>query len=181
MARDVLADAILLLPNRRYGELLEQRRRECGFTLRRAAECIAVEEQQLADAEHGMERMPMAVLARLLKAYGLEPEQFVPPRVAIDPALLQDGSAETVLRRYVEVVRERRKAAPGEPLRFRADDIRVLVKILGTEPHGIERRLRSYTGCTSYDARRLSKIIRRSIPALPAAALPRALHRTVRH
>jgi LPXTG-site transpeptidase (sortase) family protein len=97
----------------------------------------------------------------------MRPTQAGPVRRPLDPAVLASGGSDAaLLGGYVELVRTWRGAGPHD-LRFRQDDIVVLVGILGTDAAEIERRLIALTGCTKQTARRLRRLLLVGLVALP--------------
>jgi LPXTG-site transpeptidase (sortase) family protein len=97
----------------------------------------------------------------------VRPTQAGPVRRPLDPAVLASGGSDAaLLRGYVELVRTWRGAGPHD-LRFRQDDIVVLVGILGSDAVEIERRLIALTGCTKQTARRLRRLLLVGLVALP--------------
>lgn len=97
---------------------------------------------------------------------GCEMNPVVPDRQPLDSSLVTGSSDDEVLRGYVALVRTWRGGCTTA-LRFRQDDLVVLVGILGTDPEDIERRLIAITGCTRSKARHLRRLLLVSIAALP--------------
>jgi LPXTG-site transpeptidase (sortase) family protein len=89
-----------------------------------------------------------------------------PARRPLDLPQVSGATDDEVLRGYLELVRTWRDRSTST-VRFRHDDLVVLVGILGTDAREIERRLVSLTGCTRSTARRFRRLLLISAAALP--------------
>jgi transcriptional regulator with XRE-family HTH domain len=154
------------VPAARLGMLLVGRREAAGLTVAEAAAAVGVRRRTYLGFERGRRLAPPQLVARLLAAFGSTLEELLPPRVSIDPDLLQADEPAAILRSYIALVRSWRGTAGG-PLRFRADDVAVLVALLGREPATIERRLVELTGCDPAEASRLRRVLVASLVVLP--------------
>lgn len=92
--------------------------------------------------------------------------QAGPARQPLDLGRAPGTTDDEVLRGYLELVRTWRGRSTST-MRFRHDDLVVLVGILGTDAKDIERRLIAITGCTRSTAKRFRRLLFVSLAALP--------------
>lgn len=163
-----LAVRLAPVPAQRLGVLIARQRKAAGMTVAAASAAAGVGRHTYLDFERGRRLAGPAVVAALLRAFGSTLEELLPPRVSIDPALLRAHEPVELLRSYVALVRSWRGVAKG-PLRFRSDDVAILVSLLGTDPATIERRLIELTGCGRAEARRVRRVLVASLVLLPIA------------
>lgn len=94
---------------------------------------------------------------------------MVPPRHPIDPTRFDGLSEADVLKHYLEMVRAWRETE--RPQCLRADDLRTLVAILGTDGAGIEARLRTLTSCSRKTAKWFRRLLVFGLAASSGALL----------
>jgi beta-glucanase (GH16 family)/transcriptional regulator with XRE-family HTH domain len=167
-AEEEAAHAIGLLPRARLGVLLHGRRKHANVKLSVAARTAGIEKTALREIESGSSVPDVSVLASLLECYGVPLGEFVPPR---RPLVLPnpDATSAEILSSYVDAVRKWREAGRKQRLNFRADDLRTLSTLLGTDPDEIERRLIALTGCSRAEARVLRKWFLAALIMIPLA------------
>jgi hypothetical protein len=122
-----------------------------GLEQHEAAVLSLIAPDELNGIEAGRRRPGAETVARLVDTYGCSVQDFVPPRHPIDHTRFDGLSEADVLKHYLEMVRAWRETE--RPQCFRADDLRALVGILGTDGAGIEARLRALTGCSRKTAK----------------------------
>ena len=137
---------------------------------------------ELEEIEGGARSPSPSTIAGLLTLYGCTVDEFLPRRRPLDPELLAGLPDRQVLQHFVELVREWRGVSSRKRVLFRADDLRALVGILGTDATEIERRLIAITGCSTSTAKRFRRLLLVGL-ALPlsvvtAAAIAPALAST---
>src|SRR5450759_3626216 len=98
-----------------------------------------------------------AAVIAIMDVYGCSLDDLVPLRVQLVPADLSGRSDKEVLEHYLAAIRAWRNFG-GRQLRFRQDDLAVLVAILGTDPDEIVRRLVELTGCSRKTAKRFRRM-----------------------
>jgi hypothetical protein len=108
-------------------------------------------------------------VARPAGAYGSVVPDLFPPRRPLDPGLFDGLCQADVLKHYLGMVRAWRKTE--RPQRFRADDLRTLVSILGTDGAQIEAKLRALTGCSRQTARWFRRLFVLGLAASSGALL----------
>jgi beta-glucanase (GH16 family)/transcriptional regulator with XRE-family HTH domain len=168
-AEDDALAALRVLPPARLGSLLRARRKEARLRKKSAAELGPIDVSVLDEIESGHRLPDAAVLAALLKGYGVAPSECLPRR----ESLMVTQSAQTsteVLRDFVKQVREWRRVGGKEKLDLRQQDVLTLSELLGSDPDEIERRLIAFTGCSPAEARRLRKWLIAALIALPIAS-----------
>lgn len=84
----------------------------------------------------------------------------------LDTGLLVGSTDEEVLRSFLVLVRSWRDSPTEIPLRLRRTDAAVLVAILGTDRHAVERRLVASTSCTPRTARHCRRLLLASVGAV---------------
>jgi transcriptional regulator with XRE-family HTH domain len=159
-----------LLPARRLGSMLRIARKEARVEVAPAARAAGIQITALEDIESGRTPLDAAVLAAMLKRYGVTPAEFVPPRWPPLVTTTSEATHDEILRGYVDAVRKWRRSGRKDKLNFRADDVLALVKALGTDPDEIERRLAAMTGCRPAEARLLRKWFLAALVTIPVAS-----------
>ncbi|MGA2011523.1 MAG: helix-turn-helix domain-containing protein [Solirubrobacteraceae bacterium] len=160
--------AIALLPPARLGFLLRARREQAGLGVPAAARAAGIPAAAVDDIEAGRAPATVGVLAAMLRFYEVPLGAFVPPRRPLVVANA-DATSDEVLRGYIGAVRTWRKAGHTDKLNLRRSDVATLATLLGTEPHEIERRLISITGCSKTEARLLRKWFLAALISMPLA------------
>lgn len=158
-----------LLPARRLGSLLWNCRKGATVEAPRAAHAAGIETTALDDIESGRTPPEAAILAALLRCYGVTSAQFVPVRVPL-AATRSDATSDEVVRDYLDTVRKWRKSGRKNKLNFRENDVLALARVLGTDPEEIERRLIAIIGCSGVEARRLRKRFLEALVTIPLAS-----------
>jgi len=164
------------VPALRIGHALRGRRTAERISQADAAAAGGISVAELEEIETGARLASPSTIAGLLARLGCTVDQFLPRRCPLDPALLAGLPDRHVLQHYIGLVRKWRGVSSRKELRFRPDDLRVLVGILGTDADEIERRLVAITGCTGSTARRFRRLLLVSLAAplsvLAAAIVP---------
>src|SRR5664280_2923741 len=144
---------IAAIPDKRLGQALSWQR------LKGADPAVvpSFDEGVLDDFESGRRRPDAAAVIAILDVYGCSLDDLVPLRVPLVPADLSGRSDKEVLEHYLAAIRTWRNFG-GRQLRFRQDDLAVLVAILGTDPDEIVRRLVELTGCSRKTAKRFRRM-----------------------
>jgi transcriptional regulator with XRE-family HTH domain len=150
----VIAPPLSLVPPRRLGALLADRRRQSGRSLDDIASSSPFTATELATLEAGDRPLDDATVTAVLAAYGVEPDAAVPSRtelvVDLDEGRIIAGSrsstvdaptADEVLASYLSLVYTMRNAEPGTPLVLRDADVDVLSRALDLTQVAVERRL----------------------------------------
>lgn len=140
----VIAPPSSLVPPRRLGALLSERRRRDRRSLEDVAASSPFTAAELVELEAGDRRLDDVVVTALLAAYDVEPDALVPSRVElvvdVDEGRIVAGSrsrsvdaptADEVLASYLSLVWTMRDAEPGAPLVLRDADVDVLSRALG--------------------------------------------------
>jgi transcriptional regulator with XRE-family HTH domain len=164
-----VAEVIGSVPALRFDALLRQRREMVGLEQREAVVLSSVDPDELSGIEAGRRRPGAETVARLVDTYGCSVQDFVPPRHPIDPTRFDGLSEADVLKHYLEMVRAWRETE--RPQCFRADDLRTLVGILGTDGAGIEAKLRALTSCSSKTAKWFRRLFVLGLAATSGALL----------
>jgi hypothetical protein len=140
----VIAPPSSLVPPRRLGALLFGRRRRAGRSLDDVAASSRFTAVELTELEAGDLRLDDGIVIEALAAYGVEPDDLVPPRVELvvdlDEGRIVAGprsrsvaapTADEVLAGYLSLVCTMRGAEPGTPVVLRHADVDVLSRALG--------------------------------------------------
>ncbi len=133
---------------------------------------------ELLAIEAGRRSPTPSEVESLLALYQCTLDQILPPRLSLDPSLVPGLSDRSVLGQYLNLVREWRNVDNLSGIRFRPDDLAVLVGIVGTDASEIERKLIALTGCTKSTARQFRHIFLVSLAALPVGLAGAALAAT---
>jgi transcriptional regulator with XRE-family HTH domain len=148
--------SLSLLPPRRLGALLGERREATGRTLDEIAAASTFTVADLAAIEAGEGPLDGDELEAVLAAYGMQAEDLVPQRAQVvvdldrgellvaEQAAALDRSAPTadeVLGAYLSLVYTLRHARPGTPLVMRQFDVSVLARSLRLAEPEVQRRL----------------------------------------
>ncbi len=170
------------LPADRLGAMLQAARKRAGMKRRTVAALTGLTREQLRDYERGAAPVPPHVCVRLAECYGDDLTAHIPLRmpvqieerwiVAGDQALAHpSGTADEVLRNYVDVLMKLRGARKGEPVPLRASDLSALASALGDDAAAVEVRIVDLLGCSREEAAQLrSELLRRKV-ILPVAGL----------
>ncbi len=146
-----IIDVIQPVPTGRLGVVLRQRRELAELEQHEAALLSGIDDDELCAIESGRHRPHAPTVARLLDAYGCPVQDLLPARRPLGREGFEGMSEADVLKHHLRQVQAWRKSE--RPQCFRADDLRVLVGILGTDGPTIEARLRALTGCTKKTAK----------------------------
>ena len=145
---------IAAIPDKRLGQALSWQRHKAGAD---PAAVPGMDEGVLDDFESGRRRPDAAAVIAIMDVYGCSLDDLVPLRVQLVPADLSGRSDKEVLEHALAAIRAWRNFS-GRQLRFRQDDLAVLVAILGTDPDEIVRRLVELTGCGRKTAKRFRRM-----------------------
>jgi hypothetical protein len=140
-----------------------------GLEKHEAATLSGVDHDELDAVESGRHRPDPSTIACLLGTYTCTIEDLVPARRPRGPESFEGMSEADVLKHYLGQVQAWRKSE--RPQCFRADDLRVLVGILGTDSAGIEARLRALTGCSNATAKWFRRLLVFGLAASSGALL----------
>lgn len=173
-----MSDVVALLlgdemPPERLGELLKAGRKRRGWKRKRAAATAGITADELRAYERGTATIPADVCARLADAYGEDLTAHVPLRDA--PEIEPGTDPGDVIATYIEMVRQLRRAKPGEALPLRAFDLAALAAALETHPDTLEQRIVDALGCTRAEARALHRQLLQRKVVLPVAGLAAGL------
>jgi transcriptional regulator with XRE-family HTH domain len=169
-----MSDVVALLlgddmPAGRLGELLKAGRKRRGWKRARAAEAAGITADELRAYERGTATIPAEVCARLADAYGEDLTAHVPLRFA--PEFEAGADSDDVIATYIEMVRQLRRAKPGDALALRAFDLAALATALESDPDTLEQRIVDALGCTRAEARALHRQLLQRKVVLPVAGL----------
>lgn len=151
------------VPPARLGRLLHAARRRRGLTLRSAARKTGIDRSILAAYERGLAAVAEEHLAVLASTYGGSVAGLTGARdvVRVEGTSISAGgrvrvlasqAGDAVLDGYVDLIRELRGAAPGDPLPLRTADLEALAEAIGSDVDDVEARIVEILGCTPEQA-----------------------------
>jgi len=161
------------IPSGRVGSALREQRNRAGIALGPAAARARLRPDQLDAIESGQRRADVATVTALLGVYGCSLGELFPPRRPLDLAAFDGMSEAAILKHYVRQVRTWRRAR--SPQGFRQADLEVLIRILGTDPRAIEKKLRALTGCRRSTAKNFRRLLVVGLVAATAAVLAQGM------
>jgi transcriptional regulator with XRE-family HTH domain len=183
MSQTVL-DELSLIPPRRLGILLQQRRRAFDLTIddmaRRSGGRLLVSD--LDSIERGLRPIDDEMAAAVARLYRVEAGTIAPQRsrlvIDVNEGVLYVGDTtgelpaqatpQLVLGRYLALVQLLRAWTPGRPLPLRTDDLAVLGDSLGLSSDTVERQLLDLLE-RGHSVEGLARLRRRLV--IPAAGL----------
>ena len=183
MSQTVL-DELSLIPPRRLGVLLQQRRRAFDLTIddmaHRSGGRLLVSD--LDAIEQGLQPIDDEMAAVVARLYRVEAGTIAPQRsrlvIDVNEGVLYVGDTtgelpaqatpQLVLGRYLALVQLLRAWTPGRPLPLRIDDLAVLGDSLGLAPETVERQLLDLLE-RGHSVEGLARLRRRLV--IPAAGL----------
>lgn len=154
---------------------LRQSRELAGLTQEQACASSGLSAAVLADLESGRRRPLPAHIDELSRAYGVNLAGLLVTRgpVAFDRAtgrlaiegrerhVAEPADAEDVYTAYLALLYAVRRAGPGQRVALRADDIDVLVSVVGEDADRIEQRLVALMGSTAQEASLVGRAVLR--------------------
>lgn len=152
---------------------LRQSRELAGLTREQTCDASGLSAAELADLESGRRRPLPAHIDELSRAYGVDlagllvargPVEFdrATGRLAIagrERHVGEPADAEDVYIAYLALLYAVRGPGPGERVALRADDIDVLVSVVGEDADRIEQRLVALMGSTAEEASLVSRAV----------------------
>ena len=127
-----IAGRLAGVPAPRIGSSLRRRRTAEHVSRGRAASVAGLSVVELLAIEAGRRSPTPSEVESLLALYQRTLDQILPPRLSLDPSLVAGLSDRSVLGQYLNLVREWRNVDNLSGIRFRPDDLAVLVGIVGT-------------------------------------------------
>jgi len=169
-----MASTTTLVPTRRLGTLLRRARVAAGLELTDLVDLAEMTITELDDIEHGRRDLDEAMLAALLRAYGIEDSGLVPERsrlvidldegrIAVNQADLDldvTTGPDAILTRYLALVYRLRDLPIGTPLHLREIDLDLLAGALELASTDVESRLRKLMedeATVTHDQRRIRR------------------------
>ena len=162
-----MGDRLDDVPAARIGRALRTRRVADQMSEAHAAAAVGISAQDLREIEAGVRSPATSTVTGLLGLYACPIDEIIPPRRPLNPEQLAGLTNRQVLVQYLALVRGWRGLTRRRDIRFRPDDIAVLVGLLGADADQIERQLIQYTGCSESAARRFRRLLMASLIAVP--------------
>jgi len=147
---------LTLLPSRRLGAILAERRMLMSSTVAEVADGSPFTETQLLEIEAGAAPLTEARIDAVIAAYGMHPDDLLSQRAQVVVDLdrgqllvaeraaaldLDAPTADEVLGAYLSLLYVLRRATPGTPLILRAHDLGILARSLRLAEPEVEARL----------------------------------------
>jgi len=183
---------LTLLPPRRLGAILAERRMLMSSTVAEVADGSPFTEAQLLEIEAGAAPLTEARIDAVIAAYGMHPDDLLSQRAQVVVDLdrgqllvaeqaaaldLDAPTADEVLGAYLSLLYVLRRATPGTPLILRAHDLGILARSLRLAEPEVEARLVGLMARPTPDIEVLHRSLRRKLllPVIGAVVVVGAL------
>jgi len=183
---------LTLLPPRRLGAILAERRMLMSSTVAEVAGGSPFTEAQLLEIEAGAAPLTEARIDAVIAAYGMHPDDLLSQRAQVVVDLdrgqllvaeqaaaldLDAPTADEVLGAYLSLLYVLRRATPGTPLILRAHDLGILARSLRLAEPEVEARLVGLMARPTPDIEVLHRSLRRKLllPVIGAVVVVGAL------
>ena len=183
---------LTLLPPRRLGAILAERRMLMSSTVAEVAGGSPFTEAQLLEIEAGAAPLTEARIDAVIAAYGMHPDDLLSQRAQVVVDLdrgqllvaeqaaaldLDAPTADEVLGAYLSLLYVLRRATPGTPLILRAHDLGILARSLRLAEPEVEARLVGLMARPTPEIEVLHRSLRRKLllPVIGAVVVVGAL------
>jgi len=183
---------LTLLPPRRLGAILAERRMLMSSTVAEVADGSPFTETQLLEIEAGAAPLTEARIDAVIAAYGMHPDDLLSQRAQVVVDLdrgqllvaeqaaaldLDAPTADEVLGAYLSLLYVLRRATPGTPLILRAHDLGILARSLRLAEPEVEARLVGLMARPTPEIEVLHRSLRRKLllPVIGAVVVVGAL------
>lgn len=171
---------LTLLPSRRLGAILAERRMLMSSTVAEVADGSPFTEAQLLEIEAGAAPLTEARIDAMIAAYGMHPDDLLSQRAQVVVDLdrgqllvaeqasvldLDAPTADEVLGAYLSLLYVLRRTTPGTPLILRTHDLGILARSVRLAEPEVEARLVGLMARPTPEIEVLHRSLRRKLVA----------------